>query len=95
VAILNRNGAVELLKEIFEKCTLYDGSYLSLMPPNAAGLLSNGYQIHMKVPFDIETKNCVLDILRKYGLSLSEDKEGLVIIYKPRHKERLDERALS
>ena len=86
---MNRNEAVSILKEIFEKCSLFNGQYLALMPPNAAGLLSHGYQIHLKIPLDDETKKCMMKILQKYGLAFNEDKEGLAIIYKPRlQKER-------
>ena len=74
---------MSVLKEIFEKCTLFDGQYIALMPSNAANLLSHGYQVHMKVPFDDKTKTCMQEILQKYGLVLKEEKE-LAIIYRPK-----------
>jgi hypothetical protein len=84
---LNRKEAVLLLKEIFEQCTLFDGQYLSLMPPNAAGLLSEGYQIHLKVPIDQKTQDCMKQVSEKYSCCLSfinRNGEDVAIIYRPK-----------
>ncbi len=84
---LNRKEAVLVLREIFEECTLFDGQYLSLMPPNAAGLLSEGYQVHIKVPIDKETQDCMQQVAKKYNCALSlinRHGEDVAIIYRPK-----------
>jgi hypothetical protein len=79
---LNRNEAIAVLKEVFDKFTLFDGQYLCLVPPNTADLFSKGYQIHMKNPLHSDDLVCMNDILNKYGLEL-QIKKDLTIIYKP------------
>jgi hypothetical protein len=84
---LNRKQAVVLLKEIFERCTLFDGNYLALMPPDSEGLLSQGYQVHLKVPIDKETQACMEQIAEKYSCCLhfiNRSGEDLAIIYRPK-----------
>jgi hypothetical protein len=84
---LKREEAVLLLREMFEKCTLFDGNYLSLMPPNSAGLLSEGYQIHLKIPIDKQTQDCMKQISEKYNCCLSfinRSGEDVAIIYRPK-----------
>jgi hypothetical protein len=83
---LNRSEAVFVLREIFEKCTLFDGNYLSLVPPNSAGLLSQGYQVHLKIPIDKETQDCMEQIAAKYSCCLSfinKSGDDVAIIYRP------------
>ena len=85
MSFLNREEAILVLREIFDKCTLFDGTYLSLVPPNVASLLSQGYQVHIKIGLDDETRSCMQDILEKHGLALNkEEKKELVIIFKPK-----------
>ena len=89
VFFLNREDAILVLREIFDKCTLFDGTYLSLVPPNAASFLSQGYQVHIKIGLDDETRSCMQDILdhilEKHGLALNEEeKKESVIIFKPK-----------
>jgi hypothetical protein len=82
--VLNRNEAVSVLKEIFEKCTLFDGTYIALMPPNSASLLSKGYQVHLRVPIDERTQNCMEEIAKKHDCHIViKDKEDIAIIYRP------------
>jgi hypothetical protein len=83
---VNRNEAVLVLKEMFEECTLVHGHYLALMPPNAAGLLSHGYQIHLKIPIDEKTRECMERVAKKYDCALStlnKNGEDIAIIYRP------------
>jgi len=79
---MNRNEAIEFLNEVFDKCTLLDGQYFCLTPPNPASLLSKGYQIHMMNPLHSDDLVCMNEILRKYGLLLKIEKD-LAIIYRP------------
>ena len=79
---MNRNEAITFLKEVFDKCTLLDGQFLCLMPPNSASLLSKGYQIQMKNPLHSDDLVCMNEILRRFGLVLKIEKD-LTIIYRP------------
>jgi hypothetical protein len=86
-AVLDRKEAVLVLREIFEKCTLFDGTYLALMPPNSASLLSEGYQVHLKIPIDKETQACMQQIAEKYNCTLytiNKSGEDVAIIYRPK-----------
>lgn len=80
---MNRNEAIAILKEVFEKCKLLDGTYVSLMPPNSADLESQGYQIHIKTPIDEMAKMCMEKILNNNRLSLKTEND-LAIIYRPK-----------
>jgi hypothetical protein len=83
--ILNRKEAVQVLKEMFEECTLFDGTYIALMPPNSANLLSHGYQVHIKVPIDNRTQQCMQKIAEKNKCTLIiKNKEDVAIIYRPK-----------
>jgi hypothetical protein len=79
---MKRDEAVAFLKEVFDKCSLFDGQYLCLMPPNASSLLSKGYQIHMNNPLHSDDLVCMNEILRRFGLVLKIEKD-LTIIYRP------------
>jgi hypothetical protein len=84
---LNRKEAVLVLREIFEKCTLFDGTYLALMPPNSACLLSHGYQVHLKVPIDKQTQECMKQVAEKYNCAVStinRNGEEVVVIFRPK-----------
>ena len=86
---LKREEAVLILKEIFDKCTLYDGSWVALMPPNSANILAHGYQVHLKVPLDEQSRSCMQDVLQKYELAMMvKENEGLTVIYKPKAGEK-------
>ena len=82
VLSMNRNEAIAFLKEVFGTCTLFDGQFLCLMPPNPGSLFSKGYQIHMKNPIHSDDLVCMNEILRRYGLLLKVEKE-VTIIYRP------------
>jgi hypothetical protein len=79
---MNRNEAITFLKEVFDKCTLLDGQFLCLMPPNSASLLSKGYQIQMKNPLHSDDLACMNEILSRNGL-LFKIKKEVTIIYRP------------
>ena len=80
---MEREEAILLLKELFEKCTFLDGQYLALMPPGYDIALSKGYQIKIKTPLDEETRNCMQDVLMKYHLSIKITEPDGFIIYRP------------
>ena len=82
---MKREEATKVLKEIFDKCTLFDGEYLALMPSNAENIISHGYQLHLKVPLDDEARSCMDEILKKFDLALMYKAEkGLTVIYRPK-----------
>lgn len=81
---MKREEAVNVLKEIIEKCRMCDGNWLALMPPNSHNLLSKGYQIHLKFPVSKTAIACVSAILEKYKLAmLNKEGQELIIIYRP------------
>jgi len=79
---LKRDEAISFLKEVLDKCTLLDGQYFCLTPPNLASQLSKGYQIQMMNPIHSDDLVCMNEILSSYGLLLKIEKD-LTIIYKP------------
>jgi hypothetical protein len=83
---LNRNEAVSILKEIFEKCALLDGSYVSLVPPNNTKLLTQGYQVHIKAPVDKMAQMCMQKLLDGHRLAMKMEND-MTIIYEPKSKE--------
>ncbi len=84
---LNRNEAVQVMRDIFEMSTLFHFQYISLINPNFENLLSNCYQVLVKTNFNKENQIDILcDVADKYGLALEKEKEGLVIIYRPEKK---------
>jgi hypothetical protein len=79
---MKRDEAISFLKEVFDKCTLLDGQYFCLTPPNIASQLSKGYQIHMMKSLHSDDLVCMNKILSRHGLLLKIEKD-LTIIYKP------------
>ena len=80
---MNRDEAVDLLKELLDKYRSLEGKSFAIMPPDANNVRSKGYQVHIKTELD---ENTILQ-LRRYaldcGLALTEEKKNLTIIYKP------------
>ncbi len=79
---MDRKEAVQVLKEIYEACETIDESWVALMPPDADGVIAEGYQLHIKTKINELDKNCIESILRKYGLELREVSDT-AIIYRP------------
>ncbi len=61
------------------------------MPPDAASLMSGGYQILIKTALDEITRNCMQDVLSKYHLTIKIKEPDTFIIYKPRQETKLSE----
>ena len=91
VFCLNREEAIAVLKELFDKCTNLDGHWLSLTPPNASSLLSGGYQILIKTTLDETTRNCMQEVLVKYHLTIKITQPDTFIIYRPHQEKSLSE----
>ncbi len=82
MCFLKRQEAVKLLKEIFDKCSGIDGQFIALIKPNAADLLSHGYQVHIKTNMDSSNKVCLQEMVDKHNLALNTTGDT-AIIYKP------------
>jgi hypothetical protein len=79
---LDRTEAVNVLKQILESCRAVDGQNLLLLPPSAANLQTNGYQIHLKMKLVGIERKCIQKILEEHQLIIKEI-EDTTIIYKP------------
>jgi hypothetical protein len=81
---MERERAVEVIKQIFENCSYaYAKSITLLMHPN--NNLSKGIQIQLEIGNDEILQSCVKRIARKNDLAVK--KTGtLLIIYKPENK---------
>lgn len=80
---MNRQEAILVVKELFDKCTYMDGRYLSLVPPSGVKPIAHGYQIHIKATFDSETERCMREVIDRHNLEVQAfENEELVIIFK-------------
>jgi hypothetical protein len=81
---MNREQAINIIKQIFDKCKDVEGKSIKLMPPQENSALSNTFQIHIQtsnMTNDI-IQTCVEDIAEKNNLSVKV-KNGWLIMYKP------------
>lgn len=82
---MNRNEAVQVLKDVFEMSRPFHFQYVSLINPNSENSLSQGYQVLFKINFDVEDQMYILcEVADKYALALEIEKEGLITIYRPK-----------
>lgn len=79
---MNREQAVNVIKQIFEQCRFIEGKSLKLLPPKGNDALSNTYQIHIQVNSDELLAACVDDIAKKHNLVVMR-KDGYCVMYKP------------
>ncbi len=79
---MDRQQAVDVIKEIFQRCDAVEGKSLKLLPPKEDNSLSNTFQIHVEMRDDICIKRCVQDISKKHKLATKLIDDWL-IIYKP------------
>jgi hypothetical protein len=82
---VDRQEAVNLLKEIVSFCDGINESMVILMPHDAGSVLSHGYQLHIKAwSTHKEGYNCIKPIIDKRALAVSgEPEQDLLIIYSP------------
>jgi hypothetical protein len=87
VFALNRQEAVNLIREIDAECRDIRGTSLMLMEPSKENPLSKGYQVYIKMKATPSRLKCLRIIAEQYGykVNVSED-NWLVIIYRPMHK---------
>ncbi len=79
---MKREEAVKVLLEISKTCHALDMYNIMLMPPNADDVLSKGNQLHIKANLDEQTQLCIKPIIEKYGLTMEQEKD-LLVIYRP------------
>jgi hypothetical protein len=80
--IMNREQAVNIIKEIFEVCHAIEGKSLKLLPPQQDSALSHTFQIHVEIREDLAIHVCVENIANRHKLATKLTKDWL-IIYKP------------
>jgi hypothetical protein len=82
---MNREQAVDIIKELFDICNSVEGRSIKLMPPKNNDALSNTFQIHIQLSrstSDSLVETCVEAIAQRNRLAF-ETKNGWLIIYKP------------
>lgn len=85
---MDRVKAVDVIKQIFDKCKQIEGKSIKLMPPTADSVLSNGCQIHITANPQDGLEVCLASIIEENELAL-ELQEELLVIYKPLKNLRL------
>ena len=79
---MNREEAVNVIKEIFALCHRVDGRSIKLMPSDTNDLLSKGCQIHIQTNGDKVLEICLKSIADSNSLAVHKDGD-LLIMYKP------------
>jgi hypothetical protein len=79
---MNRNQAVTVIKEIFDKCHLIEGKAIKLMPPKENNALSDTYRIHIQTGDNESLISCVQGAVKRHNLAIKQTK-GSLIVYKP------------
>ena len=77
---MNREEALKVIKEIFERCREIEGKSLTLLPPKDRDELSNTFQIRIRTTDPI-LKSCVEDIVKGYDLVTLQE-ENFLVVYK-------------
>ena len=82
---MERELAVNIVKEIFDTCPHIIGRSVKIMPPDSDNVLADGCQIHVNGNHDEFIYNCLKMIAEKNDLSIRRE-NSLIVIYKPRVK---------
>jgi hypothetical protein len=81
---MERSKAINLLREILDATTLFDGCCISLTQPDPTSKLSSGYQLYVRTLFDGKAKQSVDPLLKKYSVTIFENlPQHLSIIFQP------------
>ncbi len=84
---MKREEAISLLREIIGVCDGVNEQAVMLMPPNADDVLSQGYQLHIRMARS-DNLTCIRPVVKKHNLALAEETgKDLVVIYRPMKKE--------
>ncbi len=84
---MDRQQAVNVIKEIFEECQLIEGKSIKLLPPEANPTLSNTFQIHIDTNSNPSLEACIKDIAKRHNLAVAT-KSNYAVIYKPYPNEK-------
>ena len=79
---MNKQEASAFLKELLVKCNLESNSYI-LLEPNPKDTLSAGYKIRIKTNLDLDRRQQLKEISKKYDLVVVEE-HSQIIVYKPK-----------
>lgn len=70
---MNRDEAIAVLKEIFDRCSYLNASAITLMASKVTMQLgSSDYSIHMTTTLDSDNRKVVQDIMEEHGLTFRE-----------------------
>ena len=88
---MKREEATDLLREIMKHCDGISEEGVMLMPPDSNGVLSHGYQLHIKSAANQINLPCFRPLIEKRHLALSFEptKGNLLVIYKPMKKQKV------
>ena len=79
---MNREQALNVIKQIFERCHYVEGKSIKLLPPKGNDALSNTYQICVQVNSDELLNSSIEAIAKEHNLAV-RCKDSYCIIYKP------------
>ncbi len=79
---MDREEAVTVIKEIFERCRFIEGRSLKLLPPKENNALSDTFQVHIDAREDGLLISCITNVAKKHKLDVRCEK-GYCIVYKP------------
>jgi len=71
---MNREQAVSVIKEIFDRCWEIEGKSLSLVPPNDNDALSDTFQTD-----DERLTSCIKDVAEKHNLAAYQEENYFVV----------------
>jgi len=84
---VNRQEAIDLIREINEECKSIRGTSIMLKTPEETDINSKGYQVHLIMSADQAKMRCLEVVAAQYGYEVKTLPErGLVIVFKPPHK---------
>lgn len=79
---MNREQAVNVIKQVFEQCRYIEGKSIKLMAPKENNALSNTFQIYIHIGNEDLLPTCVKNIAKENDLAVKQ-KDGYLIVYKP------------
>ena len=90
---MKRRQAVNVIKEISERCQLLEGRSIKLLQPKDNDAQSNTFQIHIQVSDDPDPflVSCIETIAEKHNLATKQIDEYL-IVYKPCSNKKVKEK---
>jgi hypothetical protein len=81
---LDRQEAVNFIREINQECESIRGTSIMLIAPHEANFSSRGFQVHLIMKADAPRLKCLEVIAKEYGFEIKNDVEKwLVIVYDP------------